>query len=78
MQQRQMLELLSPQHWLQRGFVLMRDQRGALIRRITQITAGDQVSLQLADGMLQAEITSRQPHSPAQADTMGIRHEGSS
>jgi len=78
MQQRQMLELLSPQHWLQRGFLLMRDQRGALIRRITQITAGDQVSLQLADGMLQAEITSRQPHSPAQADTMGIRHEGSS
>ncbi|MFZ9620710.1 MAG: exodeoxyribonuclease VII large subunit [Prochlorococcaceae cyanobacterium] len=76
-QQRQLLELLSPQHWLQRGFVLMRDQRGALISRINQINAGDQVTLQLVDGMLQAQITGLHTHSQAQAETMGERHEGS-
>ncbi|MEB3172648.1 MAG: exodeoxyribonuclease VII large subunit [Cyanobacteriota bacterium] len=59
-QRRQLLDALSPQHWLQRGFVLMRNQRGLLINRVSQARMGERVTLQLADGSLEAQITARQ------------------
>jgi exodeoxyribonuclease VII large subunit len=60
-QRRQLLTALSPHHWLQRGFVLMRNRQGNLISRIHQIEAGESVSLQLVDGVLEAQITASQP-----------------
>jgi exodeoxyribonuclease VII large subunit len=47
---------LSPQHWLERGFSLIRNSRGALISSVQQLQSGERVSLQLADGERSATI----------------------
>jgi len=54
---RQLLAALSPQHWLERGYVLMRNRQGELISRVQQVDAGETVQVQLADGTLQARVT---------------------
>lgn len=56
-----LLDVLSPQHWLERGFVLLRNGRGVLVTRSTQLEAGERVTLELADGMLKAQITGAIP-----------------
>ena len=56
--QRRLLEVLAPRHWLERGFSLIRDQRGRLISSVQHLQAGDAVTLQLADGTLAATINS--------------------
>ena len=56
--QQQLLQVLSPQHWLQRGFSLVRNDKGQLISKVEQLIIGEQVHLQLADGEGQALITS--------------------
>ena len=52
----QLLEALSPQRWLERGFSLIRNEQGQLVTSVHQLNSGDQVQLQLADGDLVAEI----------------------
>jgi exodeoxyribonuclease VII large subunit len=56
LQQQRLLEALSPQHWLERGFSLIRNSRGALISSVQQLQSGERVSLQLADGERSATI----------------------
>jgi exodeoxyribonuclease VII large subunit len=59
LQQQRLLEALSPQHWLERGFSLIRNSRGALISSVQQLQSGERVSLQLADGERSATIEPR-------------------
>ncbi len=49
---RQILELLSPQATLRRGYVLVRDSRGAIIRTATEALAARRLALQFADGKI--------------------------
>lgn len=53
-QQRQLLSALSPQQLLSRGFSLIRDGQGRLLRSIRSINAGDPLELQMADGKIEA------------------------
>lgn len=54
LQQRQLLLALSPQELLRRGFSLVRDGKGRLVRSIGAISPGDALQLQLADGVIGA------------------------
>lgn len=55
-QQQRLLQALSPHHWLERGFSLIRNSRGALISSVQELAAGERVTLQLADGARSATI----------------------
>jgi exodeoxyribonuclease VII large subunit len=55
-QQRRLLEALSPQHLLQRGFALVRDGTGAVLRSVHGIEPGAQLQIALADGAIEARV----------------------
>ncbi|MEB3183974.1 MAG: exodeoxyribonuclease VII large subunit [Cyanobacteriota bacterium] len=55
-QQRRLLEALSPQHQLRRGFALVRGGDGRLIRSIEALHAGDGLQVSLSDGTFQARV----------------------
>jgi exodeoxyribonuclease VII large subunit len=55
-QQRRLLQALSPQHLLERGFSLMRDRQGRLVRSLAQLGAGDAIEVQIVDGRLRAVV----------------------
>jgi exodeoxyribonuclease VII large subunit len=57
---RLLLQALSPQHALERGFCLLRTAGNRLIRSAGELQPGEEVQLQLADGQAHAEI--RQVH----------------
>ena len=56
-----LLQALSPQHLLQRGFALVRTSTGELVRSAQQVTPGDALSIQLAEGQLEVEVKQRHP-----------------
>ena len=58
---RELLEALSPQRLLRRGFALVRAPNGQLLRSIKQIGSGDPFQVELADGRLQAQVTDVTP-----------------
>lgn len=62
--QRQLLKALSPRHLLERGFGLLRDPQGRVLRSIHQVSPRDTVNLQLMDGSLDLLIQRIHP-SPA-------------
>jgi len=64
--QRQLLRALSPRHLLERGFALLRDPKGRVVRSIQAVRPGDTVSAQLMDGSLDLRI--QQLHAPSAAD----------
>jgi exodeoxyribonuclease VII large subunit len=49
----------DPQRTLERGFALIRDPGGTLITGIGQIETGDAISIRLANGTAEAEITGK-------------------
>lgn len=51
----------SPQHALDRGFALVREPGGALARRASHLTPGTSLHITLAEGSLEAEVTSVTP-----------------
>jgi exodeoxyribonuclease VII large subunit len=55
-QQQRLLQALSPQHWLERGFSLIRNSCGELISSVEELPSGARVTLQLADGERRATI----------------------
>jgi exodeoxyribonuclease VII large subunit len=59
-----LLQALSPQHLLPRGFALVRTSTGELVRSAQQVTPGDALSIQLAEGQLEVEV---KQHHPQQA-----------
>ena len=63
--QRQLLRALSPRHVLERGFALLRDAEGRVVRSIQAVRPGDTVSLRLMDGNLDLLIQRLHPSSAA-------------
>ena len=51
------LDAMSPLKVLSRGFAVATDAGGAVIRSKKQLRVGDRISLRLADGGAEAEIT---------------------
>jgi exodeoxyribonuclease VII large subunit len=60
-QSRQLLQALSPQHVLERGFVLVRGADGRLLRHRGDLHPGQRIELQLADGLAAAEVQPLEP-----------------
>jgi exodeoxyribonuclease VII large subunit len=54
------LDALSPLAILERGYALVFDSSGALIKDAAQVKTGDDISAKVAKGTLQARITSKQ------------------
>jgi exodeoxyribonuclease VII large subunit len=50
------LEALSPQRVLERGYSVVRTTAGAVVRRAGQVSAGDELAVQLASGRLSATV----------------------
>jgi exodeoxyribonuclease VII large subunit len=55
-QQRRLLEALSPQKVLARGFCLLQTPTGEVLHHINQVQVGDPITVQLADGSLTATV----------------------
>ena len=60
-----LLSSLSHQSILERGFALVSDAEGGLIKRATEISAGGMLSLRFADGEARAIATGDAPTKPA-------------
>lgn len=54
------LESLSPLAILERGYALVFDSRGQLLKDVRNISAGDQISARLAHGELRASVTRKE------------------
>ncbi len=63
-QQRQLLQALSPQHLLARGFSLLRDGDGRLLRSVVQLRPGAGVIAELADGRVALRVQGIEPDGP--------------
>ena len=59
-----MLKALSPLHQLARGFSLVHNADGQLVRSIQQLKQGDLLALQLGDGQVGTEV--REIYGPAE------------
>jgi exodeoxyribonuclease VII large subunit len=55
-QQQRLLQALSPQHWLERGFSLIINSHGQLIGSVQDLVTGERVTLRLADGDCPATV----------------------
>ena len=56
----QKLAVLNPDNILQRGYALIRAESGTIIRDATQVSVGQELDLQLAQGLVTAKVTSIQ------------------
>ncbi len=54
------LELLNPQRTLERGYAIIQDQHGVIVRQPEQLHSGKQIKLKLANGQANIEIASVQ------------------
>ena len=54
------LELLNPQRTLERGYAILRDEKGAIVRSPAQLQARQNVNVRLAEGSAQIGIASVQ------------------
>ncbi len=59
-----LLRALSPQHLLDRGFSLVRDEQGQLVRSVQGLKRGQPLLVQFADGQVSTDVREIQP-SPA-------------
>ncbi|MEB3169416.1 MAG: exodeoxyribonuclease VII large subunit [Synechococcaceae cyanobacterium] len=71
-QQRQLLAALSPSHLLERGWSLLCDSQGRLVRSLKALHPGDTITVELADGSLRARVEELQPH-PAGSAPASVR-----
>ena len=51
-----LLQALSPNHLLERGFSLLRDGNNRLVRSIGALKPGDAIAVQLVDGLVRAKV----------------------
>ncbi|MFY8148382.1 MAG: exodeoxyribonuclease VII large subunit [Prochlorococcaceae cyanobacterium] len=59
--QRQLLQALAPEQLLRRGFALVRRQDGSLLRSSREAPAGSAITVELADGLLDARVLQSHP-----------------
>jgi exodeoxyribonuclease VII large subunit len=64
-QAQRLLRALSPQHLLERGFTLVRNGQGQLVRSVTQLQPGEMLEVQLADGRVETELRQIYPTPPS-------------
>jgi exodeoxyribonuclease VII large subunit len=64
-QAQRLLRALSPQHLLERGFTLVRNGQGQVVRSITQLQPGEMLEVQLADGRVETELRRIYPTPPS-------------
>jgi exodeoxyribonuclease VII large subunit len=57
-QTRARVRSLSPLATLQRGYAVVQDEKGTVVRRAKDVTAGDTLRIRVADGELTAEVNS--------------------
>ena len=55
-QHQRLLEALSPHHLLERGFSLLRDGHGRLVRTVVALDPGEAITIQLVDGLVRAKV----------------------
>ncbi|MBM5792368.1 MAG: exodeoxyribonuclease VII large subunit [Cyanobacteria bacterium K_DeepCast_0m_m1_088] len=55
-QRRELLQALSPQRLLERGFALVHQGGGQLVRSVRQVQAGDALQLRVADGRISTVV----------------------
>jgi exodeoxyribonuclease VII large subunit len=67
-QARRLLQALSPQHVLERGFSLVRGADGALVRRLENLEAGQMIAITLADGEADAVVQKLRPSPGSQPE----------
>jgi exodeoxyribonuclease VII large subunit len=67
-QQRRLLQALSPEHLLARGFSLLRDGQGRWVRSLSQLSPGEAIEVQVVDGRVRAVVEELLP-APATAPT---------
>ena len=60
LQSARLLDGFSYQRVLDRGFVLLQDSNGNTVTRAAKLKTGDDISLQMADGMVGARVTTKQ------------------
>ena len=60
-QARRLLQALSPQHVLERGFSLVHRADGSLVRRLGDLSSGERIAIALADGEARAQILELRP-----------------
>ncbi|WP_072061601.1 exodeoxyribonuclease VII large subunit [Synechococcus sp. GFB01] len=60
-QARRLLRALSPSHLLERGFSLVRDRQGQLLRSVAAVNSDQEIVVQLADGELDARVVRIRP-----------------
>jgi len=65
------LEALSPLAVLDRGYALVMDAKGSLVRSTAQLTAGDALLTRLADGAFTSRVETAAPAKPAPRNTIG-------
>lgn len=65
-QQRRLLQALSPDHLLARGFCLLRDGQGRWVRSLSQLRPGEAIEVQVVDGRVRAVVEELLP-APATA-----------
>ncbi|MCP9917421.1 exodeoxyribonuclease VII large subunit [Cyanobium sp. ATX 6F1] len=56
-QRRHLLEALSPERLLSKGFCLLRQSNGKLVRSVEQLAPGNAIEAQVADGRAEALVT---------------------
>jgi exodeoxyribonuclease VII large subunit len=64
-QAQRLLQALSPQQLLERGFSLVRNGQGQLVRSVTQLQPGEMLEVQLADGRAETELRQIYPTMPS-------------
>ena len=64
------LQALSPLAVLDRGYALVMDARGGLVRSTQQLTAGEKLTTRLADGTFTSRVEETSPRRPAAPNTI--------
>ena len=64
-QKRLLLQALSPERWLQRGLALVSSASGSAVTGIGDVQAGDRLTVQLRDGLLDTKVNAIRPASDA-------------
>jgi exodeoxyribonuclease VII large subunit len=67
-QARRLLQALSPQHVLERGFSLVHRADGSLVRRLDDLSRGERIAIALADGQALALVEELRPSPDGQPE----------
>ena len=59
------MDALSPLKVLQRGYAVVTNESGELLREAKQVTVGEQVQIKLAQGRIKAQVVERQVRADA-------------